>query len=1066
MVTAVLAVLASCERIDVNSGRAHRPGDDIVFGAENKSLLGTKTSYSGITDAADMERVNWISGDRIRIYCAEAEASTTTDGYSDYDVAESGENGKTDAGSLSTSGVSMKWGDTEKHVFYSVYPVPGESGVQAGVAMDANVVTAVLPSDQSFQSPLTNELSKDYYADMKLAYMTAAATGQLHETGDILLSFTPIVTTFYVTVKNPDASAIHVKKVKLSSSSSPLCGTYKAVLSESNDRTYTYKLAGGSYVNYGDYALTDSNSSISATFSGNGVELAQNETLTVALFALPHTIGNLTLTVVSTENGTSSLDIKDDGGNWLSFTGGNKHNLNNIGLPTLEYRLSVDKVQLTYDYTGVRSSSAQDFTVTSGRIVNGSTETLGGWVTMVKTGSGTDDWTPLADVLADSNYSWLTGLPLSSEGLLATDVSKLYQEDVAAQEVTSHVDRLKNATELGTMASPVDLSRWDFVNRTQDSGQYTANCYVIQAPGWYMFPLVYGNGVENGTINQGSYVGQNGAGHLNNFGNYNNNSIRNAWIESDRAGTSYITCNSTRIHWQQYSVWDDANDVPVTSGGLYSNASYTDPQVLTNIDIISGSGGRYIRFYVSPENIRPGNALIAALNSDGDVVWSWHIWITDQSMNLSVVNNGSSSYTILPVNLGWIDLGKGQFYQSRRATLRFDSTEKEGLCSGEMVVEQAECETVSTQGWSTYYQWGRKDPFVEGLFTVHSDDTNTGGSVRHPSNLFWDTSTYRLVWSGSLNGTYYDWVIENYNNLWDSQCTKYGIKSTVTMNTNDPVAPSGNLPTYKTVYDPSPRKFCVSPDYAWNSFSSGHEGGFDKGYFFYTTTGTTFFPAAGYIDHETGALQAKEGGGYYWTNHATYGVQCRISYTLNFTSSAVNTLYYQNMNRADARSVRSVSYDNAYSGPTIVFPEADTFIDFADMSLSEGQDMTLAGVVSAPFTITFATNDGSSSPAYHNQQSGNNPTYYADGVYLYSAGSILTTRNGNSFTITANGTERIISIQLTLGEESGASISANSGSFDADTLEWSGNASSVTFTLSHNGDMRSLLALTVGYNFS
>ena len=68
------------------------PGEDIVFGASGEGKSLTKTSYSGVTNPQGMERVNWLPGDRIRIFCAEA--STTTGGYVDYNVTGTDKSGK------------------------------------------------------------------------------------------------------------------------------------------------------------------------------------------------------------------------------------------------------------------------------------------------------------------------------------------------------------------------------------------------------------------------------------------------------------------------------------------------------------------------------------------------------------------------------------------------------------------------------------------------------------------------------------------------------------------------------------------------------------------------------------------------------------------------------------------------------------------------------------------------------------------------------------------------------------------------------------------------------------
>ena len=38
--------------------------------------------------------------------------------------------------------------------------------------------------------------------------------------------------------------------------------------------------------------------------------------------------------------------------------------------------------------------------------------------------------------------------------------------------------------------------------------------------------------------------------------------------------------------------------------------------------------GNYLEFYISPDNIRQGNAIIAVKDSQNLIMWSWHIWVT------------------------------------------------------------------------------------------------------------------------------------------------------------------------------------------------------------------------------------------------------------------------------------------------------------------------------------------------------------------------------------------------------------------------------------------------------
>ena len=79
--------------------------------------------------------------------------------------------------------------------------------------------------------------------------------------------------------------------------------------------------------------------------------------------------------------------------------------------------------------------------------------------------------------------------------------------------------------------------------------------------------------------------------------------------------------------------------------------------------------------------VYPGNALIGAYNADGEIIWSWHVWVTNSDITADAVQlNGM---TMMNINLG--------------AELNSNGS------------------TVGTEIYSSYgmyYQWGRKDPFV------------------------------------------------------------------------------------------------------------------------------------------------------------------------------------------------------------------------------------------------------------------------------------------------------------------------------------------------------------------
>lgn len=114
---------------------------------------------------------------------------------------------------------------------------------------------------------------------------------------------------------------------------------------------------------------------------------------------------------------------------------------------------------------------------------------------------------------------------------------------------------------------------------------------------------------------------------------------------------------------------------------------------------------------------KPGNALIAAYNSKGEIVWSWHIWVTEKEpANLSsavvystyawnetgiVTSIRVPGYAIMPCNLGALEYEpEGGELANNSGTYR---------------------DKVAPKTHGMLYQWGRKDPFPPSIRNQHSD---------------------------------------------------------------------------------------------------------------------------------------------------------------------------------------------------------------------------------------------------------------------------------------------------------------------------------------------------------
>ncbi|MBE6218397.1 MAG: hypothetical protein E7124_10240 [Bacteroidales bacterium] len=92
---------------------------------------------------------------------------------------------------------------------------------------------------------------------------------------------------------------------------------------------------------------------------------------------------------------------------------------------------------------------------------------------------------------------------------------------------------------------------------------------------------------------------------------------------------------------------------------------------------------------------KKGNAVIAAKDASGEILWSWHIWLTDQPKEHVYKNNAG---TMMDRNLGAISAIPGH-----------------------------------VRAFGLLYQWGRKDPFLGASAHKHSLDIEAKSTITWPS---------------------------------------------------------------------------------------------------------------------------------------------------------------------------------------------------------------------------------------------------------------------------------------------------------------------------------------------
>ena len=341
----------------------------------------------------------------------------------------------------------------------------------------------------------------------------------------------------------------------------------------------------------------------------------------------------------------------------------------------------------------------------------------------------------------------------------------------------------------------------DFAAAKDLSATEPANCYIITEPGIYKFKAVKGNSDES--------VGE---------------------------------VKMVNVLWE-------------TFGSLVA------PDACELIDATSYKDG-YAAIKV-PSDFKAGNAVVVARNESGEIIWSWHFWLTpDYPREHAYANNAG---ILMDRNLGSLSMEKGD-----------------------------------PRGFGLLYQWGRKDPFpgsatmkgssmakmtAKVYATVSSAaDGTIDYSVNNPSTMIFADSSRSTDW------LYYDGSNGIDNTRWQSQ---------------------------KTIYDPCPPGWRVPDGGAeglWYKAGIPTGGGFPYPASDYAKAGITipaqycgedaWYPAAGSISAIDGTFVEVGRDGMYWSV-TPCGRSDVFGFNFYYYMNETGYVYHSPMfTRATAASVR------------------------------------------------------------------------------------------------------------------------------------------------------------------
>ena len=279
--------------------------------------------------------------------------------------------------------------------------------------------------------------------------------------------------------------------------------------------------------------------------------------------------------------------------------------------------------------------------------------------------------------------------------------------------------------------------------------------------------------------------------------------VNNTIVYLDRVGTK-DNCNIARaeIVWQ------------------------TQPGLIRAIYHLSASG----EYRIQTANMK-GNALIAAYDTNNNILWSWHIWVTDYVLDgVDETIGNTTTDTEFNVTGGKVFMWQGYVWMDRGI----------GAMSNEPGISS----------FGMHYQWGRKDPFPPASNIVEQGITNIVPTYDANGNRVYSSGMSTSVVSINL-------VINN--------------PTVIFKNWSGDSKPLWNY-SNKTVFDPCPAGWSLPPfeavdkkvnntSYTTVAYTTNSE----TNRVYVTNLSNLFWPYAGFREQADGSGKGSGASGIHWT---------------------------------------------------------------------------------------------------------------------------------------------------------------------------------------------------------
>ena len=368
------------------------------------------------------------------------------------------------------------------------------------------------------------------------------------------------------------------------------------------------------------------------------------------------------------------------------------------------------------------------------------------------------------------------------------------------------------------------------------SKKESANSYIVTEPGEYKFKAVKGNGNEA------------------------------------------VAAATAEVLWE---TWNNAEEV--TANSVVASVKFEDGYV----------------FFTLPKVPKAGNAVIAAKDAGGVILWSWHIWVPATTIEINTY--GLLDKPMMDRNLG-------------------------------ALVAATEADAAPVESFGLTYQWGRKDPYPGPKAVNTSSNATVAGKALEvaAAQITLEESIANPTLMGHKDNE--DWLSTPDNTLWNNDA--------------------------KSMYDPCPPGYrvpaCDPEQPMWSSDLSTVAGwGVDADkYLFKMGNPAAVFPFAGYRDdYGVGSMTHAYDRAVIWSAANSSDVKGSM---LNVRGSSTHAL--GSAPKARAGSVRCVAIDDNPVVPPVV-PEIDPFEDLSKEASANSY------IVTEPGDYKFKAVKGNSSEA-------------------------------------------------------------------------------------------------------